>query len=81
MEFVIEKGGILRMKTGKKKQKKELNCQMRKASERLERRKIKNTWENWKWKPSKRKWWNEKSENISEEQENSSKRVLRQTEE
>ena len=48
MEFGIEKCPMLIMKSGKREKLKEQNYQIRKESERLERRKTTSTWKYWK---------------------------------
>ena len=47
MEFGIEKCAMLKVKIGKEKQQDELNCQIKKASWRLERKKITSILEYW----------------------------------
>ena len=66
MEFDIEKYAKLITNSGKKKQRKEYNSQIRKALEDTERRKITSTWEYWQRTPSKKAEMKEKKSTLKE---------------
>ena len=59
------------MKSGKRKKWKELNCQMKESSTRLERRKVTRTWEYWKWTPLNKQRWTKKLEKVPQTNEKS----------
>ena len=57
IKFCIEKCAMLKIKSGKREATEGIELQIKKASERLKKRKITSTWKYWKWIPStNRKW-------------------------